>query len=125
VEFRDRGGSGRGYDEYPAAVPLSGVVTDTRGRQLRGLLVFDLDEMRSWEFLNGKRLDTDYDIPFGSVKSIVPRGGHASLVVLKNGVEVVLDDEKDVSEDNDGIVILTGARDTYVAWRDVDRIDFD
>lgn len=126
LELHPRSDTGRGYDEYPATAPLSGAVTDAQGRRQQGRLVFDLDEERGWEMLNGKRLDTEYYIPFASVRSIVPRGSSASRVVLGNGTEVILEDGKDVDESNDGVVVLGGGTDrgTYVPWRDVERIEF-
>jgi hypothetical protein len=127
VEFGDAPGSGLGFEDYAAARPLSGSVTDEEGGERRGKLVIDLDESRSWEFLNGDRFGVEFFVPFGAVKSIIPRGGSSSRIVMRSGLEVVLEDAKDVSESNDGVVILKGQKDegTYIRWRDVERIDFD
>ena len=46
--------------------------------------------------------------------------------MLRNGIELELEDSQDVSDRNDGVVIVPlEGRETYVAWRKVERIEFD
>jgi hypothetical protein len=125
VEFREVDHSGRGYDAYGPHRKLSGTITDYNERTHMGEIVFDLDEQKSWEILNGSRDDVEYYIPFEMIRSIEPQRGDASKVVLKNGEELVLVDGQDVSESNDGIVILRdNGRETYLPWDEVKRVEF-
>jgi hypothetical protein len=125
VDFEDTARTGRGYDDYKPATPLTGRVTDRDGKSHSGRIVFDLDEAESFEMLEGNDRDLEYVIPFELVRSIEPDGWDASRVTLASGLELELDDTTDVSDDNDGVLVFEGDKETYVAWRDVKRIDFD
>jgi hypothetical protein len=126
IDFSDPGDSGPTYDEFKPARSLHATVTDRRGNTHSGRIVYDLDESETWEFLDGKSKDIDYVIPMGMVASIVPQGRDSSLVILSNGEEVELEDTADASESNDGILVLmNGGKQTYLAWGEVRRIDFD
>lgn len=127
LELRTAPGSGRGYDAYREPGELRGRVTDHAGNVVRGRIVFDLDEASTWEILNGQMRDIEFDVPFAEVASIRPSGSDASLVILRNGEELELEDSQDVSESNDGVLIYTGdeADPTYVAWQDVELIEFE
>jgi hypothetical protein len=125
ANFRDSRDSGRPYDAYRASEEIHGTVHSTNGEVYSGRIVIDLDEDHTWEFLNGSRADIDYLIPLGSVRSIEPRG-RGSLVLLRGGAELNLNEGKDVTDDSDGVLIWT--RETmkrYLSWDDVERIDFD
>jgi hypothetical protein len=126
VEFREVDRSGRGYEDYGPARRLRGTVTDYNGHTHSGDLVFDLDEMWSWEMLNGDRGGVEFYIPFEMIRSVQPQRGNASKVELKNGEVLVLRDGQDVSESNDGVVVLhENERETYFPWDEVERIDFE
>jgi len=126
IEFREVADSGRAYDDFKAGKPLTGTVTDTSGATHRGTLVYDLDEARSWELLHGDRDDVEYMIPFGMIRSVEPQRGDASKVVLTSGVEIVLEAGQDVSERNDGVVVLGGdGKETYIPWDEVKKVDLD
>jgi hypothetical protein len=124
VDFREVGRSGRGYDEYRAKGPLRGSVTDTEGHTHAGRIVFDLDETSPWEILNGERGGFDYDVPFERVRSVEPQRGDLANVVLDGGIELLLGDGQDVSENNDGVLVLpdTGPE-TYLRWDQVQRVE--
>jgi hypothetical protein len=126
AEFRDAPDSGRGYDDYEPGRPLRGTVTDYDGVERTGRLVFDLDESRTWEMLNGMRGDVEFYIPFAMIRSIEPERGNASKVALRSGESLSLDETQDVSEINDGVVVLReDDRESYLPWDQVRRIDFD
>lgn len=126
LEFERIESSGRGYDDYAPARTLRGTVIDTSGRRHVGKIVFDLDESETWEVLDGDLGDVDYHIPFEMIAAIEPRSSDSSYVVLRNGVEIELEDSQDVSDRNDGVVIVPiEGRETYVAWRKVERIELD
>ena len=125
VDFIVADSSGRGYDDYEPAKPLTGRVLDEDGDVHTGRIIFDMDEAETWEVLHGDLDDIEYNIPFEMVASIEPSGRDSSRVQLKNGQELELEDSQDVSDSNDGVLILAGSRETYVRWRDVQRIEFD
>lgn len=127
VDFAVSGASGRGYGEYPEIRPLSGRVVGEDGEVLAGEIVFDLDERRSWEMLDGRREEIDYSIPFALVRTIEPLGRDRARITLTTGETLVLEDTQDVSDENDGVVVLAGEerRERWMAWRDVERIEFD
>jgi hypothetical protein len=125
VDFHPAG-SGPSYGDFPAGGPIEGTVTVAGGRKLSGRIVYDLDESETTEMLDGKRDDIEYSLPFSLVASVVPRGD-SSLVTLRSGELIELDDTTDVSDDNGGLLVFTAGneRPTYVGWEDVERIDFD
>lgn len=125
IEFDVRG-SGRGYDEYKPGRKLSGTVTDIDGGSFTGRIIFDLDEAETWEFLDGEQDDVEYHIPFEMIRSIEPRRRDSSRVVLKNGIELELEEGNDVTDDNDGVVIfVAGGDEVYLEWDEVEKIEFD
>ena len=125
VDFSD-GGSGPAYGDFPPGGPITGTVATVDGEKLAGRIVWDLDESETTEMLDGESRDIDYSIPFALVAAVVPRGD-SSRVVLRTGVEVVLEDSVDVGEDNAGLLVFTkgSERPRYVRWEDVERVDLD
>ena len=125
LDFEKTASSGRGYNNYPALGPLQGKVTETGGKTYSGQIVLDLDESRGWEILNGVRDEIAYNIPLASVRSLEPSSRDRTMVRLRNGQEILLGEETDVSDDNDGVVVISGDTESYIAWRDVERIEFE
>lgn len=116
----------QGYDDFVASKGLEGTVRTIDGDELEGLIAFDLDEAWEYEVLNAKDGSTKFEIPFANVQRIVPRNSSFSSVDLKNGVNLLLGEERDVSESNAGILIFTSSneRPKYVRWSKVDEILF-
>lgn len=126
VVFSDPGSSGRGYNDYKPAKKLSGTVVDVEGQEYRGDIVLDLDESEGWEMLNGSLDEIECNIPLSQVVKIAPRSRHASMVTLRSGEELRLEDGQDVSDRNDGVLVFVGDEDpTYIRWSDVETIHFD
>jgi hypothetical protein len=126
VDFLVPEESGRGYDDYRPAKPLTGTVTDEDGKKHTGQIVFDLDEAESWEMLQGDLDDIEYHIPFEMIRSVEPVSRDSSIVVLKNGQELELEDSQDVSDSNDGILVIADdGKETYIRWRDLEKIELD
>ena len=126
VHFSEAGPSGPAYEDFQPGWPLRGTVTESGGKTHSGRIVYDIDEEYSWEMLNGDQRDLEFNIPFALVKSIKPRGSDSSRVTLKGDVEVVLDDVADVSDSNAGLLVIDADGDSeYIAWDDIERIDFD
>ena len=120
-------GRAAAYADFAPGKPLRGKVIDADGKTHAGRLVFDLDESETWELLNGWHSDIEYSIPFGMVASITPINDGESRVVLANGEQLKLDGQTDVGGDNLGMLIYEteGAKPTYVAWDDVERVEFE
>lgn len=124
VDFEDAG-SGPGYDEFPPLGPLQGTVKTRDGKVHRGRIVYDVDESRGWETLDGDQDGISYSIPFAQVASVVPSGRLRARVQLRGAKEeLVLEESGDVSERNAGVFVLDGERKTYIPWDEVSRIDF-
>ena len=118
--------AGPSYASYKMPGELSGKVKTESGSTLSGRIIYDLDEAYDFEILQGKEDDLSYLIPFGEIKSIIPKNYSYTRVELKNGKKLLLTDSQDVTEDNDGILVFTGEEDpTYIPWDDVDEIIFD
>ncbi len=133
LDFGGGDGSGPAYEDFPPGQPLSGTVTTRTGRRLAGRLVFDLDESETTETLDAPAGGIDYTIPFGLVASVVlpdregcGPGRHAG-VTLHNGETLELECAGDLGEGNAGMLIFTDGSENaeYVAWVDVERIEFD
>ena len=77
----------------------------------------------SYEILNGKLDDMEFNIPFNLIKSIQPKGRHSSIIELKNGEKLRLEESKDVSNSNDGVLVFMGRKDSeYIEWEDIEEI---
>lgn len=126
VIYEDEGDSGKPYDNYKPTGELYGIVSTFEGKKYEGKIVFDLDETKGFEILNGKIDDMEFYIPFSQIESITPRGRHSALVKLRNGEELHLDDTQDVSDSNDGILVFPGGKSSeYIPWEDVGKITFE
>jgi hypothetical protein len=127
VVFDEPRGSGAAYDAYDPPTRLAGAVTSLDGERRTGRIVFDLDELWSWEMLDGSADGLDYTIPFSMVASVEPRGRTRALVTLRNGRQLELDDSHDVSDDNSGVVVIPAEGDgpVHLPWREIARIDLD
>jgi hypothetical protein len=125
-------GSGPAYDDFPPGRPLMGSVATRTGRRLTGRLVYDLDESETTETLDAPSQGVDYTIPFGLVASIAlsgrqEDGKQRARLTLHNAPELRLERNGDLGERNAGLLIFVDGqeRPEYVAWTDVEQIDFD
>ncbi|MCP4897522.1 MAG: hypothetical protein GY906_11170 [bacterium] len=126
VDFDAPGGSGRSYDEFSAQEPLRGTVTERDGTRHTGRLIWDLDESQEWEMLDGIGQDLDYAIPFAMIAALEPVGSHGTRVELRSGEQIELEEGQDVSERNDGVVVISeSGKETYIAFSDITRVEFD
>lgn len=127
VTFTTGRDSGSGYNDFEHQGPLHGTVTDVDGEALRGRIIFDLDESANWEILNGSNRDIEYDIPFWNVATIEVLDRDSCRIVLRSGEEVELEDSQDVTDNNDGVLVFRneGSEPTYLAWDEVQKIEFD
>jgi len=127
AEFTHDSVTGLSYDDFPVSQGLSGTIKTIEGDEYAGLLVYDLDESWEFEILDGKDDNVEFDIPFRNVKSIIPRNYNYSMVELKNGTSILIGDERDVTSDNDGILVFTSknSEPIYIKWSKIDEIIFD
>jgi len=116
----------KSYNSFLKPERIYGTVTTEDGKSYTGKIVYDLDEAYGYEILNGKLKDTEFEIPFRAIKSIQPRGGDESKVVLKSGEKYELDDAQDVNEKNTGILVFDKDDNDpiYIFWEDVELIEF-
>ena len=126
VEFKNAPNKGKGYADYAKMEKLSGTIQTVDGQSLSGTIIYDLDETYSFEMLQGKEDDVEYIIPMSSVKQVIPKNYDNSMVILKNGTELLLGEARDVSEKNDGVLVFNkGDNDpTYIIWEDIKEIIF-
>lgn len=117
--------SGKGYDAYAPLGAIRARVTTTGGQTSEGEIAFDLDETEQWEMLNGDQDDVQYSIPFARVKEIRRLGSRRAEVTLDNGEKLRLEGQTDTGDGNAGIALL-GKRgdDAYIAWDDVEKVEF-
>ncbi len=125
VTFSDAPATIKKYSDFSGMKKLSGTVTTTDGETLTGEIIYDLDESYTFEMLQGEDDDVSYIIPLESVKSISPKNWDYSEVVLKNGTKLTLGESRDVSEDNDGVLVFAGNGDPkFIIWEKVKEITF-
>jgi hypothetical protein len=127
LELREPQGSGRAYDDYAEGSPLRAVVVDSGGTRHQGRIAFDLDETESWEMLNGSADDIEYNIPFERIAAVEPRGRSAATVLLRTGEELRLEDGQDVTDSNDGVVVIQveASGPHYIPWDEISRIELE
>ncbi len=123
-----------GYEAFDGGHPLSGTVVTQSGEEIDGVIRWDADEARSWEFLNGRADDVIFTIEFSEVSRIVRGEVFGATVTLRDGRTFELDDANDVDWDNKGILIapeaasggeaLNGSRWRVVAWDDFKEARF-
>ena len=115
----------KSYNSFSKPEKIYGTVTTEDGKNYTGNIVYDLDETYSYEILDGQIKDTAFEIPFRTIKSIQPRGGDESMVILKSGEKYELDESQDVNERNTGILVFDkGENDPiYIFWEDVKLIE--
>lgn len=114
------------YDDYASPKELAGFVTLYNGDVHEGQIIFDLDEIWDLEFLDAYDDDIHYEIPFRNISRIIPKNRSYSLVYLKNGDELLLGEGQDVSQKNNGLIIIPSNQQTPIAvsWDEIEEIVF-
>lgn len=115
------------YNDFEVSQGLTATVVTIDGDDYSGLMAFDLDEAWEFEILDGKDDNVQYDIPMRNIKNIIPKNYNYSTIILRDGTELLLGDERDVSDKNSGVLIFTSRDDdpVYVKWSRIDEIIFD
>lgn len=103
--------------------PIRGTVTTEDGQRLTGQIVWDADEMYTWEMLNGEIGDLDLHVEFAQIDRI-EKSRNGAMVTLKDGRSFELSGSNDVDRGNRGITVRTDGRDFEVEWRDFREVTF-
>jgi len=120
--------SGKKYDDFKTNKNLYGQVKTIDDNLFSGIIIFDLDEGSGIEILNAQIDRTEYWIPFANIKKITPKNSSYSRIELKNGKKLLLGKSQDVTDRNNGILILKDKDDTepkYIPWDRIDEISFE
>ena len=121
----DVGDSGPSYKDFDQARPIEGEVRTTDGETLSGRIIYDIDEARDFEILDGQSGHIKFKIAFRDIEAIIPRGRRGSIVMLRSGEELELEG-RDVNRDNAGLIVLEGGDQvTLVPWEQIEEIRFD
>jgi hypothetical protein len=124
VGFTNAPNSGKAYSDFTVN-KLSGTVETMNGEKLTGKIIFDLDEEYNFEIIQGEDDGIEYFIPIANIKSFAPRNYDNATIVLKNGTEIMLGEGRDVSEENEGVLVFSGAGDpVYVSYAKIKSITF-
>lgn len=127
LTLKDSPGTGLAYTKYPSPRGISGKVYTVGEKSFGGRLVYDIDEEWETEMLEGNDDDVEYIIPFRNIASIEPKNYAYSMIELKNGEKILMGGTRDVSDDNDGILVY-GSPDkepTHLPWDKVVEIRFE
>ncbi|HZY80469.1 MAG TPA: hypothetical protein VFE50_13170 [Cyclobacteriaceae bacterium] len=119
--------TGMKYDDFATPKLVTGTVSRLDGSDVKGQIVYDIDETVDFEMIEGQENEIEYMIPIKNIKSITPKNYDYSQVDLKNGQSFLLGDGRDVSGKNAGVLVFSkGKKDpTYIYWRRVNQITFD
>jgi len=126
VEF-ERNVSGMRYSDFKAGRPLFGTLVDEDGEEHQGFIRWDDDENYSTDLLNGEYKNLSFKIEFSKIREIRRRSRSSSIVVMRNGEELLLRDSNDVDYRNRGIVILEHADDAtgrLFEWDEFEKVIF-
>ena len=127
VQFLDETGEVlKSYQEYQDPARLYGQVKILDGNVKSGYILYDLDEEWDFEMLDGEKDGIVYTIPFRNIASITPRNLSYSWVKLKNGENILLGKLRDVTGENDGVLIFQDIdqEPEYIPWKKVEAIEF-
>lgn len=115
------------YINYKEPKGLNGTVETFRGDTYEGRIVYDVDEAWEVETLEAKDDAIEYVIPFANIESIAPKNSYYSVIKLRNGDKVLLGEGRDVSSNNDGIILFqrNTREPVYIKWRDIAEVNFD
>ncbi|MEQ8469741.1 MAG: hypothetical protein RIC35_01070 [Marinoscillum sp.] len=127
VTFEDAKTSGLAYSNYTTPKGLFGKVITVRNEEIKGKIIYDLDEEWEFETLDAKDDQVDYEVTMRHVKRIIPKNYAYSQVELRNGERLLLGEGRDVDSHNDGLLIFANrdAKGEYVKWSDIVEIIFD
>ena len=127
ADFTKTNNSGKSYNTYTGPKALTGTVYLYNDSEVKGRIVYDMNEAFDLEILKAKDDEIEYRIPFRNIKKIQPKNYDYSLVSLKNGESLLLGGMRDVSDSNSGLLVITNKskEPTYIEWKKISEIIFD
>jgi len=115
----------RGYDAFDGGAPIRGTVTTRDGRALTGTVIWDRDERRTWESLDGEMRGVKFQILFGNIARIDRASEASARVTMRDGLSFELSGSNDVNDENKGIeVVAPDGTSTEVDWNDLASVEF-
>jgi len=116
---------GGAYEGFDGGRPLYGTVETADGERYTGSIRWDNDEAYTWEILNGRAQDVEFDIELGQVRSIRREDARGARVTLLDGRAFDLEGSNDVDGDNKGIFVTPDDGGTVmIPWRDFREATF-
>jgi len=113
------------YSSFDGGRELKGTVFTEDGEQFTGKIIWDDDEMYTWEHLNGEYRDIEYDIELANIATVEKQSRRGSVITTKAGRNVVMRGSNDVDSDNNGIIIETEDGDEIeIDWYDFQKAEF-
>jgi hypothetical protein len=115
------------YDDFDEDIRAKGIVRLKDGDTHEGIIAYDLDETWGFEMIDGTRDDIKYNIPIRYIDSVKPKNFNYSIITLKSGKKIEIGDERDVSDDNGGVLIIKDEDDKdayYAEWDEIEEIFF-
>ncbi|MEM7657407.1 MAG: hypothetical protein AAF399_14830 [Bacteroidota bacterium] len=116
--------SGPAYDRFPQPVDLYGTLLTQEGVAWEGKLTFDLSTQTDVEMLTGSQEGLRYYLPFGNLAYVERRNHQFCAVRLKNGDKLFLEESRQVTDENWGVLVRNKEQVTYVPWQEIERINF-
>lgn len=114
-----------GYHDFEEPQRLCATVGLIDGETLSGTIVFDLDERLDLETIEGIKEGIYYHIPIRNIRQMERRNHHVAAITLRNGDQLFLGEEHDLTDANWGLLIWEGDDlPTYVPWREVSTLNF-
>ena len=113
------------WDADPGSFRLRGTVSTSEG-DFVGSIQWDNEECLSTDKLDGDTDDDRVSLEMGEIRSIERINRRSSLVILKDGTELVLSGTNDVDDDIRGIHVEDARFGRVeVAWDEFERVVFD
>ena len=126
VQFEKPKSGSQPYQKFPVPSGLFGTVSLLDGDELKGRIIYDVDESLDFEHIEGRENDIEYQIPIRLIKRITPKNFDYSLIELRSGQSLLLGGMRDVSDENSGLLVFVkGKKDpVHVSWKRINEIIF-
>lgn len=112
-----------------SSTSLVAQVQTVDGREISGPLIWDADEARSWQLVEGWQGGMRFGVALASLAQVVPLGDQGVRLTLRDGRRLELFEHADVDRRNAGLLVQTeiGPRAEWqrVAWSDVRTVTFE
>lgn len=125
LRFHRAPGRDGSYASFDGGKALWGTVETEDGERHTGYIRWDNDEESTWEMLDGRNGEVDFDVEFGLIAEIWKLENWGSQVRLLDGRVFELEGSNDVDGDNKGIFVTFEDGETIlVRWWDFAGVTF-